>query len=134
MTTHACTICTNGRVKHFRSGFPTQLVRCGLCRGTGRITAATWLRMFRAAPRPPMSRGQAIATACDFLGRSLNGRRKERGCEILENGVGGFVADLRAQGFGDVADRVKAAYLAERPFEAEKFDRFVDQVEAVRAG
>jgi len=134
--TRTCPLCTNGRVKHYRSGFAPQVARCGPCKGTTKVSAATWLRMFDATPRGPMTRARAIELACGALGLRADGSEEPTGpgCEILANGVGGLVADLRAQGYGDVADRLKAAYLARRTCEsAEGFDAFVGQVIAARA-
>jgi len=136
MNTRTCPLCTNGRVKHYRSGFATQIARCGACKGTTKVSAATWLRMFYAAPRGPMTRARAITLACDELGLRPNGSDEptSNGCNILANGAGGLVADLRAQGFGDVADRFKTAYLARRTCEtAEGFEAFIAEVEAARA-
>lgn len=130
-----CPTCTNGRVTHYRSGFAPTLVRCGACKGTGQVSPAVWLRMFQATPRVMTGRKDAIERACEALGLNRDGSRDvtRYGCETLENGVGGLVADLRAQGFGDVADRLKLAYLMARPFEAEKFEVFVAQVLTARA-
>ena len=135
-TDRACPICQNGRVKHYRSGFATQMVRCGCCKGTARVSAAAWLKAFRAMPRTMATRRDAIERACGYLGRHSDGTvdATRGGCEILENGFGGMIADLRAQGFGDVADRAKAAYLADRTCEtAEGFEAFVAEVVAARA-
>ncbi len=134
--TRTCAICGGKKtVKHYRSGFPTQLVRCGACKGTGLVTAETWLKAWRALPRTFASRAEAIQWACHYLGRHKDGTvdPTRGGVEILHNGVAGFLLDLRAAGFGDVAERVKAVYLTHRPFEADTFEPFLAEVAAARA-
>ena len=134
--TRTCPVCTNGRVKHYHSGFAPEIRRCVVCKGTARISAAAWLRVYSASPRAPMTRDRAIKLACDALGLRRDGTEDPSygGCEILANGVGGLVADLRAQGFGDVAARLKSAYLAQRTCEtAEGFEAFVARVVEARA-
>jgi hypothetical protein len=133
MTTRTCPACTNGRTKHYRSGYSPEARRCTVCKGTARVTAAAWLHVFFAAPRGPMTRATAIKLACNALGLNRDGSEICE-MEILRNGVGGLVADLRAQGYGDVADRLKSAYLARRTCEtAEGFEGFIAEVEAARA-
>lgn len=134
MNTRTCPACTNGRTMHYRSGFSPAVIRCGVCKGKGSVSAAAWLKVFFAMPRAPMARDYAIGLACDALGLRRDGTPDPTfDMEILRNGVGGLVADLRAQGYGDVADRLKGAYLARRTCEtAEGFEAFVAEVVAAR--
>jgi hypothetical protein len=134
--TRTCAICGGTKtVKHYRSGFSTQLLRCGACKGTGLVTAETWLKAWRALPRTFASRADAIEWACHYLGRHKDGTVDpiSSGVEILHNGVAGFLLDLRAAGFGDVAERVKAVYLTQRPFEASTFESFIAEISDARA-
>lgn len=132
-----CVLCGGKKtVKHYRSGFSTQVLRCGCCKGTGTITAEKWLKAYTALPRPVRSRAEAIARACHLLNRQADGTPDPTryGVEILPNGFGGLMVDLLAAGYADVAARAKAAYLADRTCETEaQFDAFVAEVVAARS-
>lgn len=132
--TLACHFCRDGRVVHYswRGG---ESLRCGACKGTGRVTPRTWLIGLSALPRPIASRTEALARTCHALGLSPSGEPYEDrpGVTTLPNGFAGLVADLRTQGYADIAERAKARYLAERPCDTGSFDRDVLEVERARA-
>ena len=131
---HPCHFCQKGRVKHF-SWRGTDIDRCKTCKGTGRVTPRTWLIGLSALPRPIASRTEALARTCHALGLNPSGEPYEDrpGVTTLPNGFAGLVADLRAQGYADIAERAKARYLAERPCDTGNFDRDVSEVERARA-
>lgn len=132
-----CVLCGGKKtVKHFRSGFATQVLRCGCCKGTGTISGEKWLKAYTALPKPVRDRRHAIERACHLLNRHADGTPDPTryGVEILPNGFGGMIADLLAAGYTDIAARAKAAYLADRTCETEAgFDAFVAEVIAARS-
>lgn len=129
-----CPLCNGtGLYRHFDAfgGFNR---RCGMCKGRKTVTAAAWLRAFRAEPRATFTRADAVAWGCTFLGLNRDGTTDETiTYEIPENGVAGFVVDCEEHGHGDIAERFVARYAEVGGVHAKGLAPFVAEVRAARA-
>lgn len=104
-----CPTC-HGTARYKRySAMGNSMVRCPMCKGRKVITAAQWLRAFRAEPRT-ITRAQAIVSCAFAMGIDPRTGGDAYGSyvgnyEIASNGVAGLIVDMEECGITDVMER-----------------------------